>query len=279
MQVLLESTVVAEIPVLTLAPLAAAHCPLIFFVPGYGGTKEVGLSLGYRLAAQGFFVVSFDPWLHGARYARRLDHAADPEAGGIYPPATGLDTGFTFFQVIDHCLRDVQTLLKHYSSDARVDGARCGVTGLSMGGCASFLIFANVPQIKAAVPLIGIPTFTRRWTDLLDECTFSDPTWAAALQKVAAQTAQQTALIRQLDPAETLKSAAPRALLIMNCDFDTDQPKHYVIDCYRTLLPFYTTQPDHLQLRIYPAGHVVTAAMEQDAVAWFTRHLLPLTAL
>ena len=273
MQILLESKLIAGIPVLTMAQLAATRCPLIFFIPGYGGTKEVGLSLGYRLAAQGFFVVSFDPWLHGERYAPRLDQAAAPQWGGLYPPATGLDTGIAFFQVIEHCLRDVQTLLAYYQADARVDSTRCGVTGLSMGGCASFLIFANVPQIKAAVPMIGIPTFTRRWTDLIDECTFSDPSWAAALQQVAAHTAQQTAWIRQLDPAESLKNAAPRALLIMNCDFDADQPKHYAIDCYRTLLPFYTAQPDQLQLRIYPAGHVVTAAMEEEAVAWFTQQL------
>lgn len=59
----------------------------------------------------------------------------------------------------------------------------------------------------------------------------------------------------------------------MNGDFDTDQPKHYVIDCYRPLLPAYAALPEQLRLRIYPAGHVGTAAMESDAVDWFCQHL------
>lgn len=273
-KLLLETMVVGEVPLLTIAPLTASHCPVIFFVPGYGGNKTDGLRLGYALAQRGCFVVSIDPWLHGGRYDPRLDHAADPAYGGIYPPATGLDTGVFFFQVIQRCLTDVALLIDYFRTDERCDVTRCGVTGLSMGGCASFLIFANLPQVQAAVPMIGIPTFTRRWTDLLDECRFSDPGWAAALDRVQAETAQHTAFIRQIDPAEKLQAAAPRALLIMNNDFDHDQPKHYAISCYRTLLPSYAADADKLQLKIYPAGHTVTPTMEQDAVAWFAQHLL-----
>jgi hypothetical protein len=33
-----------------------------------------------------------------------------------------------------------------------------------MGGYASFLLFAHLPQVRAAVPMIGLPAFTRRWT-------------------------------------------------------------------------------------------------------------------
>ena len=273
-KLLLETMTVGEVPLLTIAPANAVHCPMIFFIPGYGGNKTDGLRLGYPLAQRGFFVVSIDPWLHGDRYAARLDHAADPALGGVYPPETGLDTGLVFFAVIQHCLTDVQQLIDHFQTDPRCDVTRCGVTGLSMGGCASFLLFANLPQMQAAVPMIGIPTFTQRWTDLLDECSFSDPTWAAALQRVQVETARHTDFIRQIDPAEKLKAAAPRALLIMNNDFDHDQPKHYAISCYRTLLPGYAADADKLQLKIYPAGHTVTPTMEQDAAVWFDQHLL-----
>lgn len=273
MNILLEATIVRHIPVLTFTPTSAQACPLIFFIPGYGGKKESALSLGYQLASRGFFVVSFDPWLHGERYDPRLDHAADPVVGGIYPPETGLDTGALFFQIINHCQADVASLLDHYSGDGRWDGNRCGVTGLSMGGCASYLIFANLPQIQAAVPMIGIPSFTQRWLDILDECTFSNAAWATALAQVHEATAQQIDFIRQIDPVEKLLNATPRALLIMNNDFDTDQPKHYAVNLYRQLLPHYAATPDRLRLNIYPAGHVVTPQMEQDAVEWFERWL------
>ena len=143
-----------------------------------------------------------------------------------------------------------------------------------MGGYASFLIFANMSQMRAAVPMVGIPTFTRRWTDLLDECAYSNPDWAAALGRVAEQARLHTTLIAALDPAERLLEAAPRALLMMNCDFDSDQPKHYAVEFYRRLLGAYALSPEKLRLAIYPAGHTVTPDMERDAVDWIVGHLL-----
>jgi hypothetical protein len=68
-------------------------------------------------------------------------------------------------------------------------------------------------------------------------------------------------------------TAAPRALPITNCDFDTDQPKLYSLYAYRDLLRHYAAQPENLKFNIYPAGHTVTREMERDAVAWFVRHL------
>lgn len=273
MRVWLETQTVQTIPALTLAPDAARQCPVVFFIPGFGSNKETGLSIGYPLALHGYFFVAFDPWLHGERYDRRLDHAADPALGGIYPADTGLDTGALFYRVIQQCLFDVQTLMAHFSAEGRADVARCGVTGPSMGGYASFLIFARIPQMLAAVPMIGLPSFSRRWLDVLDESAFSNPAWAGALQAVAEQTRRHTAFVREIDPSEALRHAAPRALLVMNCDFDTDQPKQYSLDAYRELLPYYAAAPDRLRLRIYPAGHTVTREMERDAVEWFRRHL------
>ena len=213
MAIVLETARVKGIPFLTLAPEAARRQPVVFYVPGYGSTKESGLSLGYRLSQLGFFFVSFDPWLHGERYEPRLDHAHEPELGGRYPPATGLDTGIAFYTVIQWCLLDIQTLMAHLAEDPRADVGRCGVTGPSMGGCASFLAFADIPQMQAAVPMIGVPTFTRRWLDILDECAFSNPEWAAALAAVETQTAEFTTFICEMDPAERLRKAAPRCAL------------------------------------------------------------------
>jgi hypothetical protein len=271
----IETQTIAGIPFLAILPEAAKRLPLVFYIPGYTSAKESGLSLGYKLAQARCCFVAFDPWLHGERFERRLYDAADPSLGGVYPPETGLDIGLTFYNVIGQCLADVRALLENFEGDARVDVARCAVTGPSMGGYASFLIFANVPEIGAAVPIIGIPTFTRRWTDLLDECAYSNPDWAAALQRVSDQARLHTAMIAAMDPAERLlEAAAPRALLIMNCDFDSDQPKHYAIEFYRRLLPAYAASPQRLRLAIYPAGHTVTPDMERDAVNWIVGHLL-----
>jgi hypothetical protein len=142
-----------------------------------------------------------------------------------------------------------------------------------MGAYAAFLAFANLPQMKAAVPMMGIPNFTQRWLDLLDECSFSNREWAMALAQVEAATRQNTAFIQEIDPYKKLKEAVPRALLMMNGDFDTDQPKLYSVYAYRELLPVYAAQPEALRLNIYPAAHTLTPAMEQDAAAWFSKWL------
>ncbi len=273
-QLCLETDTVQAIPVLIIAPNGAERCPAIFFISGFDGNKEDGLRLGYQLAQAGFFFISFDAWLHGERYDPRRDHAADPAYGGVYPPESGLDTGMVFFRVIQQCLLDVQTLMDYYARDPRVDTQHSGVTGVWMGGYASFLIYANIPTVQAAVPMIGIPHFSQRWRDLIDECSFSNPSWAAALRQLDGPLREHTAFIAQIDPAERLKQAAPRALLMMNCDFDADQPKLYAVSFYRELQTHYAASAEKLRLSIYPAGHTVTPEMERDAVAWFRQHLL-----
>jgi len=120
---------------------------------------------------------------------------------------------------------------------------------------------------------MGIPHFSQRWHDILDECAFSNPAWATALQQVTAQTAQHTAFIEQIDPYPKLFAAAPRALLMVNGDFDTDQPKLYALNAYRELKEVYAAAADHLKLSIHPSAHTVTPAMEQEVVDWFTPHL------
>ncbi len=68
MSIYLGTAAIRDIPVLSLTPDGTQRCPAVFFIPGFGGREEDGLSLGYRLARRGFFFTSFAPWLHGERY-------------------------------------------------------------------------------------------------------------------------------------------------------------------------------------------------------------------
>jgi pimeloyl-ACP methyl ester carboxylesterase len=217
--------------------------------------------------------ISFDPLHHGERYDRRLDHAYEPELGGIFPPETGLDIYLNFLQCIRQCSADIATLLDHFKNDPLLDVNRGGVTGHSQGGYASFLALADIPGLKAAVAMMGLPTFLHRWQDLLDESAWSNPEWGAAIAKVTAQAEDKAAFIRIIDPAGRLHVLAPRPLLVMNGDFDTDQPKCYVLHWLRTLRPVYAAHPEMLRWIVYPLAHVVTDQMLDDAVAWFERWL------
>jgi predicted esterase len=269
----LESSTAAGIPILACIPDQPRPCPLVFAVPGFGGSKTSLLSLAYRLARRGIACISFDPLYHGDRGDERLLNAADSALGGIYPPETGMDTFRVFLQVIRQCSLDIQTLLAVVSADNRLDVNRTGVTGFSMGAYASYLALAEIPALRAGVAMMGLPVFYRRWQDLLDECALSNPEWAVAMEKVAPQTTQTSAWVRSFDPAARLAAAAPRALLAMNGDMDFDQPKYYVLDWLRSMRPAYADQPENLRWNVYPVAHTLTPHMEQDAVDWFDRHL------
>ncbi len=270
---LLETFRVGEIPVLLATPDGAQACPLVFFVPGYGARKEVCLDLAYRLGRRGIACAGFDPVHHGERYDPHLDRAFEPELGGIFPPDTGLDIYLNFLGCIRQSSADIRTLLDHFRSDGRVDVGRAGVTGHSQGGYASFLALADLPDLKAAVPMMGLPTFQQRWQDVVDESSWSNPSWGEAIARVAAEAAARTAWIPGVDPAACLPGLPPRPLLIMNGDFDTDQPKSYVLHWLRSLRPAYASAPEMLGWNVYPLGHVMTDQMLDDAAGWFERWL------
>lgn len=268
----LNTQIIENIPCLMIQPQVPTPCPVVFYVCGFHRNKEEGLALGVALAQRGIACVSFDPLYHGERFDTILEQAADPTHGGIYPLDSGLDTFFLFLKIIRQCAGDIQTLLTSLRNDPRLDITRSGVCGMSMGAYASYLAFADIPELRAAIPMMGVPTFTLRWLDLLDECAFSNPAWGEALRPLSAQTQVRTQEIGQFDPANRLPFAAPRALLAMSGDFDSDQPKHYVLQWLRGMQT-YNHHLGNLQWKVYPVGHTVTAEMIRDAVDWFVRYL------
>jgi fermentation-respiration switch protein FrsA (DUF1100 family) len=261
------------IPFLTVAPAGAGRRPLIAYICGYGGAKEHGLPLGYALARRGYVFLAFDPPLHGERFDPQLFRAAEPELGGVCPPESGLDIFALFFRSIARSVADLRTLLAALADDPRVDVGRCGVTGLSMGGYATCQAFAEIQDVRAAAAVVGVPSFLRRWRDVVNECRWSNPAWDASLIGATGWLAAQEEFIRRIDPIERLAQAAPRALFLLNGDFDTDQPKHYSIETYGSLRKAYAAAPERLRLGIYPAGHTLTEQMQGDIVEWFGRFL------
>jgi dienelactone hydrolase len=268
-----EAARVGEIPALLALPSGAKRAPLVFMVPGYGVTKEVCLPLAYRLANRGMACVSFDPLHHGERYDPRLDRAHEPELGGLFPQETGLDIYLNFLRCIRQSSRDIALLMARFSGDPRLNVTRAGVTGHSQGGYASFMALADIPDLTAAVPMMGVPTFADRLRDLLDETAWSNAEWGRALERVARKTAERIAEVEAVDPGPRLLHMPPRPLLAMNGDLDNDQPKGYTLHWLRDLRQQYAPQPEMLRWNVYPVGHVVTDQMLDDAVEWFERWL------
>jgi uncharacterized protein len=269
----IETRVIKQIPVFMCLPESSEPCPVVFYIPGFTSQKRDGISLAYQLAQEGIACIGIDPLYHGDRYDVRLVEGADAKYGGIYPRESGLDIFLIFMEVIEQSALDVATLLNVLEDDPRIDVQRAGVTGMSMGAWASFLAFANIQQLKTAVPMMGIPTFTRRWLDLVDECAWSNLGWKQVLAQLTDEIKAHTNFITRYDPATALYESAPRPLLIMNGDFDTDMIKTYTLDWYRDAKRAWDLHPENLQWNVYPVGHTVTSQMEHDTVMWFVKHV------
>jgi dienelactone hydrolase len=270
-RILAESYSVDGIPILTLAQEGLTHAPVVFAMHGMGGRKEHTLTLGYELAKRGLFAVSFDATLHGERFDRRLETVSFE--GNVYPSDTGLDKFFLMHEIVVQNGHDIATLLEHFAGDSRVDSQNVGVTGVSLGGFSTFYVAANDPNVRAAVPIIGIPAFTERWLDVTLEAE-SYTQWAEAMHHAASETTAKTAFMRQIDPFDRLKAFAPKPLMMIVGDIDTDSPKIYSVRLYRSLKDSYADAPDCLRLCIHDhAAHAVTETMIHDTCDWFARYL------
>jgi cephalosporin-C deacetylase-like acetyl esterase len=272
---LIETDHVAGVPLLTILPEGATHCPIVFALHGFRGDKAEVVELGYRLASAGIACISLDAAMHGNRWDDRLAQVLDPTWPHVYPFASNLDAIYLQIQIVEQTAADINRLITHIESDERFDTTRLGVTGVSMGGLISYYLAANHPKVTTAVPIISVPNFTQYWDDLVLE-TMATEQGATALASVAEAHERNTAFIRRMDPSDKLPAFAPKPLLMQLGNTDINAPKAGAIALYRQLRPYYAAYPDRLQLRIYAnTDHRVTREMIADACDWFRRYLHP----
>ena len=272
MKLICDTATVANIPLLAVYPDRAQRAPMVFVLHGFGGSKEHGLELAYRLASHGIFAVAFDAAHHGQRADGAFEALDDPQQCS-YPVETGFDRYMLMHKIVVETYRDLGTLLDHFQADERVNVERCGVTGISMGAFSTFYAAANEPRIAAAVPIIGLPAFAERWDDaLLEASTYSQ--WRDQLAALRPIIQQDSRFVQSIDPMHKLLDFYPRPLFMLCGDQDTHQPKVYSLRLYRHLLPIYAEQPERLKMKIYNGvGHSVTGEMMDDVADWFANYL------
>ena len=271
---IVDTDMVAGIPLVVWSGENANRCPMVIYIHGLGGDKRSGMELGYNLANRGFFFVSIDAQLHGERLDERIAHTWDrPIPGAIYPFESGLDRMLLMFEIVEKTASDISRLIDHFSNDPRVDHDRIGVSGASMGGFVAYRTVAIDTRVKALASLISFPTFARVWKEaILGASTKSE--WAAILKKVEDETEKRTQFIQSLDPKQGLIDFAPKPLLMICGDLDTDVPKRYSQEMVDFLRPFYKDHPENLALKVHERGiHRVSSEMIADTTEWFDRHL------
>jgi uncharacterized protein len=269
----IEQEIIRGIPLLRFLPQKAKAAPVVFYVHGFGGSKETGGEIGLRLAQRGIACVAVDAPDHGDRPHDRIDQIFQPDYQPIYPMETGFDVYSLMLDQILEMTAEIDSLVDELAADPRLDMRRAGITGLSYGGMVAFQVAATSQRIQAAVPMISMPTSLERWEDLVTEAS-SYSQWAEAMTAARGEVKKRAEWLRQYEALPHLKNFAPRPLLILCGDQDTDMPKVYAVRAVRELLPVYHEHPERLTLTINDGvAHRVTIQMMEDMAAWFQKYL------
>jgi len=273
-KVIFEELCPAGIPLIFCAPENVQKLPVVFYIHGFAGDKRGGVEIAYNLAQRGIATVSLDAALHGGRLDFRVATTWEgPQKGDLYPFATGLDRFFLIMKIIEDTLEDISKLLDTFREDPRLDGQRMGICGASMGGFIAYCYAAKNPSVKALATLISFPSLKQRWQDSILESSLQ-PAYAEQMAGLLAVSEERTKVVDALDPVEGLKKFAPKPLLMVIGDLDTDTHKSYSLRFYEQIKPFYEEKPWNLQYKIHPGAiHRVTSGMVNDAVDWFAKNL------
>ncbi len=273
-KVIFEELCPAGIPLILCTPENAQRLPVVFYIHGFAGDKRGGLEIAYNLAQRGIATVSLDAALHGGRLDFRVATTWEgPQKGDLYPYATGLDRFYLIMKIIEDTLEDINKLIDAFREDPRLDGQRMGISGASMGGFIAYCYAAKNPSVKALATLISFPCLKQRWQDSILESSLQ-PAYAEQMAGLLSVSEERTKVVDALDPVEGLKKFAPKPLLMVCGDLDTDTHKSYSLRFFEQMKPFYEEKPGNLQYKVFPgAVHRVTSGMVNDVVDWFARNL------
>lgn len=245
--IITEKQVIDGVPVINIEPAGGRHLSTVFYLHGFGGSKEDGRALGMLLAQSGLRAVCVDLYMHG-------DHRDPVPFPGMFP-------------IVQHTADDLRRLMHRFHDDAR---GQIGVVGVSMGALVVFHLAATEPMVQAAVAMVGNPDFEAsflRLTEIDKDVKWLSinkrPLWEAMLSMGQA-----------MNPKDRLSTFYPKPLLMLNGRHDPFVDLKHASELYEQLQTVYHDQLNRLELHVHEGGHEVTPAMEQAAATWFSQYLL-----
>ena len=161
-------------------------------------------------------------------------------------------------------VRDDRIALDYLASRPEVDTKRIGATGMSMGSTRAWWLAAVDDRVAATV---GVACLTR-YQNLIAHGNLR----GHGLYYFS------YGLLKHFDTEGVLALIAPRPFLALTGDLDYGSPVDGIRVLEEKVGQVYaaTGAPDRFKSIIYPnEGHVYTARMRQEMMAWFERWLVP----
>lgn len=150
----MHPTNVGHVPALVALP-AAVPAPAVVWLHGLGADALANAAELERLARAGFVAVGIDAAGHGRRRAVDLDDLLDA------PPAVTL---LGMRALADETVSDLPDVLETIAAWPEVRGG-VALAGVSMGGIIVYRALVRGVRVRAAVALLGDPTWPRERED------------------------------------------------------------------------------------------------------------------
>lgn len=214
--------------------------PVVIALHGFGENKESLLPYAEKMAEQGITLLIPDAPRHGERSGGegRFTLASIHK---ITPILLGM-------------LRDVTTLLQFVRTSGEFDGARVGLTGVSMGGVVTLAAMTKHPEVKTGVAMLAMDSarqFARHHK-------FPKVMWP---------------VVGYLDRFIDRRRIPPRPLLMLNGAEDPVMPVCYVREFVQEIKSRYGSN-SQIELVEFPGvGHEVVPEMVDRTNEWFAAHL------
>lgn len=228
--------------------------PLVIFIHGFTSVKERNLHYAYLLADAGFRVILPEALYHGERIQ------------GL----TAADLYTRFWEIVLTTIEEVNIVKEYYDKKGLILASEIGVAGTSMGGIATLGALTQYPWIKAAVSLMGMPSYEKfsRWQ--IEQLKKR----GVAIHFTEAQINEQLEAIRKYDLSLQPEKLANRPLLFWHGKKDPMVPYPLTYEFYETIKDGYKHNKEKLKFITEDhAGHNVSLAGVSGTIEWFKRYL------
>lgn len=253
--VIIENNIVNNIPLLHVVQSERKHeqLPLIIFMHGFTSAKENNLHYSYLLAEKGFRVVLPEARHHGAR------------AEGL----TEEQLMNQFWEIVIQSIHELPIIKQYVEETNHIDRERIGVVGTSMGGITTLGALTQYDWIKAAVSLMGVPSYQSLARRQLDDLKKQNV-------KLDISDREVETILHKLAPYDLSlhpEKLGGRPLLFWHGKQDPVVPYAYAYEFYEKM---NTLRPhgNHLQfITDEHAAHKVSQAGVASTVKWFEKYL------
>lgn len=230
--------------------------PMVFFIHGFTSAKEHNLHFAYLLAEKGFRVVLPDVDLHGERNNQQ----------------THKEMMFQFWRIVVQTIAELEEVKNEFVNRELAEPENIGLVGTSMGGIITFGALTQYKWIKAAVSLMGSPSYeklSRGQIAQLKETGIELPFSDEELER-------EFASLRTFDLSASPEKLGQRPVLIWHGQQDSVVPFQPTYDFYEQYKNEYAEVPANFQFIVdEKAGHKVSREALLKTVDWFEEHLTP----